>query len=68
MIDGKCVSKLYGFDKDDWPVRFVSVPRRGELVRSRGGRTLTVKNIIHNFGYSNGLESMIYIELDGDEL
>lgn len=63
MIKGSCFSKLDFFDSEDWPIKFVSVPRKGEFVYSQSGMVLVVKKIIHCGGYVTGLDPCIKVEL-----
>jgi len=46
-IDGRCVSQLHNFDAEQWPSRFVAVPRAGERVRSLEGHDLEVASVTH---------------------
>lgn len=62
MIKGECKSNLDEVRNFDWPESFVSVPRIGELVASKGGKVLKVVSITHKVRRVSG-EPYVEIEL-----
>ena len=60
------VRKLYDSDSDnDWPDTFISVPRKGEQVRTPQGRTLTVLDVVHT-KTDSGPELHIEVGVESD--
>ena len=47
MIEGICRTNLDGYSNEEWPKSFVSVPRKGERVRAKSGRSLKVCTVTH---------------------
>jgi hypothetical protein len=47
MIEGYCFTNLDEYQKECWPEQFVAVPRIGDRVQSKSGRTLKVVGITH---------------------
>ncbi len=47
MIKGSCFTNLDGYSFERWPRYFVAVPRVGECVQAKSGRTLRVCRVTH---------------------
>ena len=47
MIKGHCFTNLDEGKRDQWPEEFVSVPRIGDRVEAKSGRTLKVVDVTH---------------------
>lgn len=60
-IDGTCRTNLDAFEREEWPDRFVAVPRKGERVASRSGKSLVVGAVTHCIGA--GDKPFIRVEL-----
>ena len=48
MIKGHCRTNLDGYEREQWPERFVSVPRNGDRVQAKSGKILKVVGITHS--------------------
>lgn len=46
-IKVKCVSSLDDFIREEWPTEMEARPEKGDLVRAKGGKELTVGVITH---------------------
>lgn len=49
MIDGRCVTNLDKFWREEWPRDFAFAPRVGDSVESRSGKKLSVVQVTHLF-------------------
>jgi hypothetical protein len=58
MIKATCFTNIDGYKHDEWPDRFVAVPREGEWVQSKSGKTLTVVKVAHGMRASTGLDDV----------
>lgn len=47
MIKGSCFTNLDGGKRDQWPKEFVALPRVGDSVEAKSGRTLKIVEITH---------------------
>lgn len=46
-INGYCKTNLDDYKREDWPTKFVAVPRVGDWVESKGGKILAVVKVTH---------------------
>lgn len=61
MVKGRCFTRLDGYDKVNWPISFVAVPRIGEWVLSIcGSKELKVCRVTH---YTCHHMPMVEVEL-----
>ena len=66
MIKGKCYTNLDDYKYEEWPTRFVAVPRIGERVEARSGQVLKVCSVTHTISetaYSYVVDPHIKVEL-----
>ena len=47
FLRGKCNVSLDDYKREVWPTRFVEIPRKGDFVKSRSGKTLKVTYVTH---------------------
>lgn len=47
MIEGFCFTNIDKYKEERWPREFVVLPRRGDRVEAKSGRTLRVADITH---------------------
>jgi hypothetical protein len=47
MIRGRCRTNIDEYKCEEWPSVFVAVPRRGEWIRAKSGKVLTVVMVTH---------------------
>lgn len=50
FIRGVCRTNLDGYEREEWPTLFVAVPRKGERVEAKSGRSLVVVSVTHTVG------------------
>lgn len=62
-IRAECFTNIDAYKREDWPMTFVAVPRKGERVRSKGGKTLQVVEVTHCGGSYGGEEPYVRVEL-----
>lgn len=43
----RCFTNIDEYKEEEWPRRFISVPREGDRVRSKKGRILWVVSVTH---------------------
>jgi len=63
MIKGKCFTNLDGYGAEKLPRYFVAVPRVGERVKTKSGKTLKVCMVTHCH-YGEEYEGVINPELE----
>jgi hypothetical protein len=51
-IRGFCRTNLDGYEREEWPRRFVAVPRKGERIAATSGRNLVVVSVTHHVAAS----------------
>lgn len=50
FIRGRCRTNLDDCKREEWPTSFVAVPRKGERVEAKSGRSLVVVSVTHTVG------------------
>lgn len=48
FIKGRCYTNLDNYEREEWPSKFVAVPRKGERIVSKSGKQLYVMNVEHH--------------------
>lgn len=51
MIYGNCHTNLDAYQREEWTEEFVAVPRIGERVKAKSGKSLKVCSIAHTMLY-----------------
>jgi hypothetical protein len=52
LVPGFCRTNLDGYEREEWPRRFVAVPRKGERIAATSGRNLAVVSVTHHVATS----------------
>lgn len=47
MVNIRCIAPLDEFKREVWPDKCFEVPRKGDYVKSKSGRVLTIHSITH---------------------
>lgn len=47
VVAGYCTTNLDEYRREEWPKHFVAVPRVGERVESKSGKSLRVVGVTH---------------------
>jgi hypothetical protein len=47
-IEGRCRTNLDDYKLEKWPTAFVAVPRTGEHIEAKSGKSLVVVSVTHN--------------------
>jgi hypothetical protein len=58
MINGMCHTNLDDYKREQWPMKFVAVPRIGASVKSKSGKILKVVDITYSVMEANVFDPM----------